>query len=349
MKEHSRSPGPMDTSNDLDIEQPGALIQYLKGRGLIRQTERPRVSRLDGGVSSRVMLVKRRTGQAWVLKQALPKLRVQVDWFSSPDRVHREAAALRWLADLGISVPKLLFEDRAHHVLAMDAVGEPHENWKAMLLAGRVESRHIEEFAEILANIHGRSFARRAEIAATFDDRSYFESLRIEPYYLYAAERVPNARKFLIELVATTRANRHCLVHGDFSPKNVLVHGDHLVLLDHEVAHFGDPAFDIGFSMTHLLSKAHHLKVHRARFEQAALRYWEVYWRKAQFDPWAAELEERAVRNILGCMLARVAGRSCLEYLSDAERSSQQQVVLRLMVEHPLRVPELVSLFVRDL
>jgi 5-methylthioribose kinase len=334
---------------ELDIEEPRALIEYLKNRGLIRPGERPRVRTLAGGVSSRVVLLTRRSGESWVLKQALPKLRVPVDWFSSPERVHREAAALRWLADLDIRVPTLRFEDRTHHVLAMDAVPEPHENWKTMLLAGRLETRHVDDFAKILANIHTRSFARLAEITVAFDDRSYFESLRIEPYYLYTADQVPAARTFLSEVVESTRANRHCLVHGDFSPKNVLIHDDQLVLLDHEVAHFGDPAFDIGFSMAHLLSKANHLSEYRDRFKQAALRYWATYWQRARLNPWAAELQERVVRSVLACLLARVAGRSRLEYLSDAERNRQQLVVLRLIAEPPPGVRELVSLFVRGL
>jgi aminoglycoside phosphotransferase (APT) family kinase protein len=283
------------------------------------------------------------------LKQALPKLRVPVDWFSSPQRIHREAAALRWLTDLGIAVPMLRFEDQTVHLLAMDAVPEPHENWKAMLLAGRLELHHIDAFAQLLADVHTRSAVRLDEIAHAFDDRTYFESLRIEPYYFYAAEQVPAAEGFLSEVIDQTRANRHCLVHGDFSPKNVLVHADRLVLLDHEVAHFGDPAFDIGFSMTHLLSKAHHLLEHRDRFASAAIRYWTHYSSQVRSQSWAPQLGLRAVSSTLACLMARVAGRSRLEYLSEVERERQQEVVLRLMANPPATVPQLVSEFVRSI
>jgi aminoglycoside phosphotransferase (APT) family kinase protein len=293
--------------------------------------------------------MKRSTDDSWVFKQALPKLRVSVDWFSSPERVHREAAALRCLAALGIAVPTLRFEDPAAHLLAMDAVPEPHENWKAMLLAGRLDEHHVDAFAQLLADIHTRSSARLDEISRDFDDRTYFESLRIEPYYLYAAQQVPAAERFLAEVVDSTRANRHCLVHGDFSPKNVLVHADRLVILDHEVAHFGDPAFDIGFSMTHLLSKAHHLLEHRDRFANAAARYWSVYSSQVSSQNWAAELDRRAVSSTLACLIARVAGRSRLEYLTEVERERQQEVVLRLVANPPATVPDLVSAFVLSL
>ena len=152
-----------------------------------------------------------------------------------------------------------------------------------------------------------------------FADRSFFEALRLEPYYEYTATRVPEAAAFLTHLVEETLARRDTLVHGDYSPKNVLVRNGRLVLLDHEVTHFGDPAFDLGFSLAHLLSKAHHLPHQRADFASAALALLEgVRRRRTSSEP-------RAVRHTLGCLLARVAGRSPLEYLDEHERAQQQR------------------------
>jgi aminoglycoside phosphotransferase (APT) family kinase protein len=331
---------------ELDIEQPGVLLPYLRQRRAIGPLEEPAIEVLDGGVSSRVVLVRRTNGEGWVLKQSLPKLRVAVDWFSDPQRVHREALALRWLPELGLRVPALEFEDFDHHLIAMDAVPEPHENWKTMLLGGRLDMRHIDQWAQMLATLHVQSRNRIPEIEVDFQDRTFFESLRIEPYYLYTAGQVPQAHPFLTEVVEATRTNRQCLVHGDFSPKNVLVYMDRLVLLDHEVAHFGDPSFDIGFSMTHLLSKAHHLQNHRAHFQKAAHRYWDIYWDMVHAEGWSDGLERRAVNSILACLLARVAGRSQLEYLDQSERANQQRVVLELMARPPASVDELISSFV---
>ena len=66
-------------------------------------------------------------------------------------------------------------------------------------------------------------------------------------------------------------------MHGDYSPKNILLYRDRLVLLDHEVIHFGDPAFDVGFSLTHLLSKALHVAFRRREFLDAAQSYVRTY------------------------------------------------------------------------
>ena len=134
---------------------------------------------LAGGVSNRTVLVERPNGEAWVLKQALAKLRVAVDWFSSPERIHSEALGLRWLARLAPpgTTTMLVFEDDAHHLLAMQAVPQPHENWKAMLLAGRLHLGHVEQFGRLIGAIHRDSTAQRGEIEQVFADRSFFEAI----------------------------------------------------------------------------------------------------------------------------------------------------------------------------
>jgi 5-methylthioribose kinase len=330
----------------LDIEDGPALLAYLRQTGRIAPGEQPHIAVLQGGVSNRTVWVGRESGEAWVLKQALAKLRVPVDWFSSPERIHREARGLEWLARLAPSgsITPLLFEDRERHLLAMRAVPQPHENWKTVLLGGRVCPDHFRQFATLLAAIHRNAYGR-ADLAEVFGDRSFFESLRLEPYYGYSAQQAPAAAAFLDALIRDTLACRITLVHGDYSPKNVLIHGGRLVLLDHEVIHFGDPAFDLGFSLTHFLSKAHHLPALRREFATAALEYWRVYADALGAPAWAPDLEPRAVRHTLACLLARTVGRSPLEYLDAAERVCQRDAVLRIVSAAPAAIADLISLF----
>ena len=333
------------------MEDPRALLQYLRGTGRIGRDEALAIRVLSGGVSNRTVRVERPSGEAWVLKQPLAKLRVAVDWFSSPQRIHREAEGLRWLGRLAPagSIPRFIFEDFDEHLLAMEAVPEPHDNWKTLLLAGHLDRRQVEEFGWLLGTIHRRGWEERARTRPAFDDRSFFESLRIEPYYVYTAEQTPGTAHFLTELIAETRAHRDTLVHGDYSPKNILVRGGRLILLDHEVIHFGDPAFDLGFSLTHLLSKAHHLRPLRADFAEAATCYWNTYRAACGTTDWSSELEPRAVRHTLACLPARVQGRSPLEYLDAAERARQRDVVLALMADPPGAVPDLIAAFTQRL
>src|SRR5687767_12822453 len=149
----------MTQSGLVDIEDAGALVAYLRRSGRIAPAEAPRVRILAGGVSNKTVLVERLIGGAWVLKQALPKLRTQADWFSDPSRIRREAEALRWLPRLAPpgTITPLVFEDPDQFLLAMEAVPQPHENWKISLLAGRVEDDHVRQFGRLLARVHAGS------------------------------------------------------------------------------------------------------------------------------------------------------------------------------------------------
>jgi tRNA A-37 threonylcarbamoyl transferase component Bud32 len=331
----------------LDIENPGELVAYLHAQGMIAADDSPDIHILRGGVSNRTVLVVSASRPPFVVKQALRKLRVAVDWYSDPERIHTEARGLEWLhrmAPAGTITP-LLFEDRDAHVIAMAAVPEPHWNWKAVLLGGEIEIGHVEQFARLLGAIHRNSAEERLRAAEIFGDRSIFETLRLEPYYRYSAEQVPQARAFLENLIDETLNTRLTVAHGDYSPKNILLHDDRLVLLDHEVIHFGDPAFDVGFSLTHLLSKAHHVVGHHPEFLAAAHVYTSTYLASLRGVDWREALEPRAVRHTLACLLARVAGRSPLEYLSLEEKSRQQRVVTKLISHPPRTLAELIDAF----
>jgi aminoglycoside phosphotransferase (APT) family kinase protein len=334
--------------SSLDIENHEELNKYLVESNRLGNAKVLSMQNLPGGVSNRAVLVHLNDGRSWVLKQALEKLRVAVDWFSDPQRIHREALGIKYLHELAPpgSITPLIFEDFDDHILAMEAVPQPHENWKVLLLQGELHQNDGRQFAEILAAIHRNAWEQRRALKSTFDDDQYFESLRLEPYYAFAAEQVPEAAEFLQEIIAQTRLQKFTLVHGDYSPKNILKYNGKLILLDHEVIHWGDPAFDVGFSMTHLLSKAHHLKEHRNAFAQAAQFYWEHYFTQLQNVEWKEHLEERAVRHTLACLLARVAGRSPLEYLDAQERKTQQNVVVKMMKDPPRRMSKLIETFV---
>ncbi len=376
----------------LDIEQGDALLAYLRSAGHIAPEETPRLHNLAGGVSNRTVLVEHADGRAWVMKQALEKLRVKVDWFSSPERIHREAAGLRWMQSaVPEYAPPLVFEDVEQHLLAMMAVPQPHVNWKTQLLQGVVEQAYVEQFGWLLGTIQRVAIntpnprpspivtreggktqpptpspmhsepppqpspaseggsKTEFETKKLFADRTFFETLRLEPYYSYSASQVPEAAGFINELIEATRGRNLTLVHGDYSPKNVLIYDGRIVLLDYEVIHWGDPAFDVGFSMTHLLSKAHALPVHRSEFANAARIYWKCYWQEIQGLTFAADIEGYAVRHTLACLLARVAGRSPLEYLDAGQRAHQQAVVVELMGDVPATVDELVGRFTEEI
>lgn len=331
-----------------DIEDHDALRTYV--RAAIEQ-DPVEMRTLHGGVSNRVVWVRLASGDEWVFKQALEKLRVAVDWRSRPERAHQEAVALkalRTLAPAGV-VPDLLLDDKANHLLAMRAVPLQYPTWKRKILGGGFALWQAERFGRILGRIHVASSHEIGLLPPELSDRTYFESLRLEPYYTYAASKVSEARRSLDELVAETRLISMCLIHGDYSPKNVILLDDRMVLLDFEVAHVGDPAFDIGFGLTHLLSKANHLEADRAHLTAGALRFWDAYRSEAADLSGLDAVERRAVRHTLACLLARVEGRSPLEYLSPAAAERQRAAALALMASQPPSIPVTIHEFVRAL
>ncbi len=332
----------------LDIEDFEALRCYLKRHS--NHGPPVSLSKLLGGVSNRAVRVMWADGSGWVVKQALPKLRVNADWFSNPERIQVEAKALRWLNRLAPpgTTPLFVFEDKANDVLAMEAIPEDHENWKAVLLSGRIIPDQFEQFGRMLGTIHNESARLEPDLARVFADTTYFESLRLEPYYLYTAEQIPPAADFLHPLAEETLRHKLTLVHGDFSPKNTLIYRGKLILLDYEVAHFGDPAFDVGFALSHFLSKAHHLSRERKRLGSAAGLFFQSYFKAVVAHGWDA-LEPRAIRHTLGCLLARVAGKSPLEYLTSSEKSRQRDVVLGVMANPPARVGDLIAQFIEEI
>jgi 5-methylthioribose kinase len=322
---------------ELDIEDFDALRHYLTKR---LNREPVAFKKLPGGVSNRTVQITWEDGSSCVLKQALAKLRVKEDWFSSPERIHVEAGALRWLNRLAPAgtTPGFLFEDVQNHLMAMQAVPDPHENWKSQLLSGDVLFRHFEQFGSLLGTIQRKSSQLRMELCPAFADTRYFESLRLEPYYLFTAQKIPGAGDFLRALAEETLSHKLSLVHGDFSPKNTLVYQGKLVLLDYEVVHFGDPAFDIGFALAHFLSKANHLHWHRRALMAGATVFWETYLSEVASLGWDS-FEPRAVRHALACLLARVEGKSPLEYLTAPQAVRQFQATL-FLISHP---PETIS------
>jgi 5-methylthioribose kinase len=295
----------LDTSN---------AAGYLRARGI--RGEAPRITALGGGVSNTVLLVET-SDRRFVLKQALAKLRVQDDWFSDRERVFREAAAMRWAAPHlpAGSVPEVLFEDRENGLFAMTAAPRDAQNWKSLLLEGRADDGVASAAGGVLATIAAASWRDR-ESERVFGDQTVFDQLRLDPYYRTTASRHPELRAQFEELMRESALRRVSLVHGDWSPKNFLVSPGGVMVIDFEVTHFGDPAFDSAFLLNHLLLKSFYRPQWSGEFARLAGRFWAAYCAGL---PAGSEWIEQATLRHLGClMLARVDGKSPAEYLTDA-------------------------------
>ena len=268
-----------------------------------------------------VLLAESGSGRRWVFKQALGRLRVAEEWLADRTRIHREAAAMRALAPLlpEGAVPRVTFEDRENFIYAMEAAAPDAEDWKTRLLRGERDAEVARQAARILAAIGKRGAWWREE----FGDQHCFEQLRLDPYYRFTASRHPDLREAFEEAIAMARRPL-AMVHGDFSPKNLLVSVERQVtLIDFEVIHYGDPAFDAAFLLNHLLLKgARELGLACAR----ELR----------------EFDAPAVIRHLGCLhLARVDGKSPAEYLTETERVRARAAAREMILYPPKTIEEI--------
>ncbi len=268
-------------------------------------------------------------------KQSLGKLRVEDDWRSSRERIFRESAAIQALRSiLDGAVPRVVHVDRENFFYLMSAAPEGSVVWKKSLLDGEVRFEIAETAGRMLASMIKASQLEPA-FKERFADRTVFDELRIDPYYRTTAIRHPDSREALERLIEDSWNIRTSLVHGDYSPKNILVHGDAIVLIDFEVVHWGDPSFDSGFLLNHLMLKSFHRPQDSERYYQAAQAFWQALV-SGLGGATLVNFEQMTMRHLGGLMLARIDGKSPAEYIRDeATRSRVRRTAKRLLAEQP--------------
>ena len=232
---------------------------YLRDSGRVPKGAEVRVRELAGGVSNIVLRVDVPGQPPFVIKQCRERLRVAMEWHARLDRIWTESATLGVLRSIlpEGTVPEVLFEDRPNYLFAMTCAPDDAVTWKTHLMAGQIDPDIAARLGTILGTIHAEA-PKHPALRGTLADTSLFDELRVDPYYRTTARRHPDLAPRIENLIAAMDRpdDERTLVLGDFSPKNILVHAGGLILLDFECAHAGDPAFDLGFFLSHLLLKA---------------------------------------------------------------------------------------------
>jgi aminoglycoside phosphotransferase (APT) family kinase protein len=294
--------------------------------------------RLTGGVSSDIWRIDLPDGPICV-KRALARLRVVADWRAPVVRNRYEACWMRRAAAAAPGcVPALLGQDEASGALAMQYL--PPERfllWKAELHAGRADPGFAATVGATLARIHSATAADPA-VAADFPTDDIFYDIRLEPYLVATAARHPDRAAALDAIVAETRTTRRALVHGDVSPKNVLLGPSGPVFLDAECAWWGDPAFDIAFCLNHLLLKCLWTPPARDRFLACFAALAAGYADGINWEP-KPGLLARTARLLPGLLLARVDGKSPAEYITDEADKDRVRRVARALLAAPASEP----------
>lgn len=332
--------------SDLHSPNPAAALDAQGCRDVLRAHGYDgdlRVTELGGGVSNVVYAVDGGAAPL-VVKQALARLRVADEWRAPRQRLLTEGRALQFAAQLTPdAVPEVAFLDTARYVLAMRRAPGDWTDWKTALLAGVIDTGVGERLGGILASWHART-ADPECMPGWLSDLEAFELLRVDPYYRTTAARLPELAHQIDGYIRSLGQRRICLVHGDFSPKNVLVAPDasRVWIIDFEVAHRGDPAFDLAFMLTHLCLKAIHRPGDAQRYDQCASGFVSAYLDGVS-GPLRPDLGY--VLGHVGCMLlARVHGKSPAEYLDAAGRAHASALGRGVLADPPTTLAGLTAL-----
>jgi aminoglycoside phosphotransferase (APT) family kinase protein len=335
------------SGQDRAFTDDGDVLESLRRMGLMKAGERARLTPLTGGVSSDIVLVGAEE-RRFCVKRALPRLRVAALWEAPVERNAAEAAWMRAVARwLPRAVPRVLGEDAKAGLFAMDYLApEDHRLWKTELLAGRVEPDFAAAVGRDLALIHARSAAEPAVWDKFANDRT-FEAIRIEPYLRATGRAHPALAPRFDALARTTLSTKRALVHGDVSPKNILEGPLGPVFLDAECASFGDPAFDLAFCLNHLLLKGARDGADRTRYGAAFSAIVDAYLAGVDWES-ADGLEARAAALLPALFLARVDGKSPVEYLThEGERAAVRRAAAPLIAEPPRRLTDVADAWTR--
>jgi Phosphotransferase enzyme family len=317
-----------------------ALIEEL---GLGRADEVVAVVPLTGGVASDIARVELGSRQ-FCVKFALGKLRVAASWHAP---VHRNRAEYAWLG-FAQSVkhgcaPGLHGCSETLHGFAMDYLsGGDVYLWKSAMLEGASHGEESAGVAAVLGSIHAAS-AQPAFDRSPFENRDDFLAIRLEPYLSFTSTRHACIAERLNELASRFHKADIALVHGDVSPKNILIRSGTPVFLDAECATMGDPAFDVAFCLNHLIIKALHLPASRNALLKSVPVFWNAYAAQVSWED-AGAVGARVAELIPALMLGRVDGKSPVEYLNDEERHTLRTIAIPLIADPPGSVEDLVEL-----
>lgn len=305
---------------------------------------------LTGGVSCDTYRVEV-PGKTVVVKRALPRLRVADEWYAPVERNTGEVEYFRLVGDIApgqvpeivVHIPPATPGESGWFAMTWFPP-ERYPLWKAQLAGGTASADTGRAVGDLTGRIHAAT-AGREEVRAQFATevhRDTFHAKRIDAYLLTTAARHPEVERPLRALAGDLGGADVALMHGDLSPKNILVGDEGPILLDAEACCWGDPAFDVAFCLNHLLLKCAWKPEHTALYRQSYTDLWNAYRERIDWEP-PGDTGRRVSGLLPGLLLARIDGKSPVEYLTGEDASAKRQLVRTCAVGLLLDPPDAVS------
>ena len=325
------------------------ILESLQNAGLLKSLETASFEALSGGVSSDIWRVETQ-GQVYCVKRALSKLKVEADWFAPVERNLFEVA---WYQVANKVAPGCAPQVIAHDEIAMLCVMEyldpdTHKLWKNELRWGQADIATASQVGKLLGRIHAGT-AGREKINKSLPDIDIFHAIRLEPYLEAVAASHPDLKDQLYSLSHRTAGNRLTMIHGDVSPKNILLGPSGPVFIDAECACIGDPAFDLAFCLNHLLLKCLWKPDSQADFMACFRAMCTSYSSQVTWE-YPAQVEARAASLLPGLFLARIDGKSPVEYVTDErDKDKVRRCARALLLSPPNRLAKIADAWAQEL
>lgn len=305
----------------IDLENREIMINYLLEKKVISNDEPYEVNYCKGGVSCVAALIET-CGKTMLVKQGRAKLAVKEDWRADPGRMEVEAKANdfynRYIPE---SAPAVITYDEENCIMIREAAPADCRMWKEDLLDDIFDFEVAKKTMEALAVVHNKS-ADNEEAAKNFANMDVFYQLRISPYFEFLATKHPEIKGVIEDMIPKIRDRHEVIVHSDYSPKNILVNKDRSIcILDYEIAHYGNPAFDVAFFTNHIVLKSAHMRQFSAAILNMLLYMTDTYFGMINFTD-AKKLEEECIPLLGILMIARIDGKSPAEYIT-SEKTKQ--------------------------
>lgn len=299
----------------IDLSNEVVLRRYLLDREIVKDGQDYTITYCGGGVSGTVVFVEVE-GRPMIIKQALAQLKVKDTWLCDPNRMNIEAESNRIYHQVAPdNVPAVHFYDGENYIFGREAAPASAAMWKSQLLDGLLDYRVAEKVIDTLLAVHNYS-SNNPQVAEIFDDKDIFYQLRISPYIEFVVEKYPQLADYAAPVIRELMDSKITLIHGDFSPKNIMVDGRQIYVLDFEVAHYGHPSFDLAFFSNHFILKAIKNKAWAESYLNMLRHMIRRYLSGVRYMA-AQELEQSYIRLLSLLMLARVDGKSPAEYITE--------------------------------
>lgn len=300
----------------MDITKREDMISYLKEHGIINDVEPYSINYCSGGVSCPVAIIES-GDRTLLIKQGRARLAVKEEWLADPARTNLEGKGAaffhRYLPELQ---PDVVINDEENHIFVREAIPSGCHMWKADLLEGILDFKVAERTMETMAIVHNSS-AKDPDVPVIFNNYRNIYELRVTPYIQFVAKKYPQLAPVSEEVSDLIMNHHQVLVHGDYSPKNIIVTPDRQVcVIDSEPVHCGNAICDVSNFTTHIVLKSAHLKKYSAAFLNMLVAMTDTYFSRIDFDD-PKKVEANCMKALGMTVLARIDGKSPAEYITD--------------------------------